>query len=590
MSAAPDWFFTSLPVGSVASIFPAPHTVEFNRSVTLSMAEHAPAAPNKPLIMAGAMTALFLAAIDQTIVATALPHIVAEFQGLSHLSWVFTAYMLAATVSGPIAGKMSDLFGRRSVFIVAAVVFIAASILAGTAQDMTQLILYRGLQGIGAGALMVNTLAIPGDLFSLAERGRWMGLLGAVYGISSVAGPLLGGWITDQLSWRWIFYVNVPVGAVAIGMILYAFPRSLAPTRKPAIDYAGAVLLTVGLVPLLLAFVWGGVEYPWASAQILGLLATGVVGLALFVFVESRAAEPILAPSLFTNRTFAVMAVATLLSGMGMFAAILFIPVFGQGVAGFSATSSGLVLTPMALGMVSAAALTGQGIARTHQYRIFGIVGMAVLAAGLYLLSTMTPEVSHSGLIGRMVITGVGLGVTFPVFLIAVQNAFDQSKLGTVTASVQMFRTIGGTLGTALFGGMMNHSLTDSLSGMGNDPVLQQLARAGGQAAQFATLSVNAVQNILSVNGQAAVRGLVTRVPEAQRAEVAAQVEHFLGAIKAGFTAAVDDVFFAAMIAAAVGAVATLALPQLALRAGNAPGRPADGTAPAAAAAAPPRA
>ncbi len=539
------------------------------------MNEQSPAAPNKPLIMAGAMTALFLAAIDQTIVATALPRIVAEFEGLSHLSWVFTAYMLAATVSGPIAGKMGDLFGRRIVFIVSAVLFVLASVLAGTAQDMTQLILYRGLQGIGGGALMVNSFAIPGDLFPPAERGRWMGLLGAVYGVSSIAGPLLGGWITDQFTWRWIFYINVPVGAVAIAMVLYAFPRALA-TRKPSIDYLGALLLAAALTPLLLALVWGGVEYEWTSPQILGLIAGAAVAFALFALVESRAKEPILAPSLFTNRTFAVMAVVTLLSGMGMFASILFIPVFGQGVAGFSATNSGLVLTPMMLGIVIAAAITGQLIARTGQYRLFGIIGMGLMGVGLYLFSTMTPAVSHTGLITRMAVTGLGLGMTFPVFLIAVQNAFDYTRLGTVTASVQMFRTIGGTLGTALFGGLMNHSLSESLAALANDPVVQALSRMGGQAAQLARLNVNAVQTILLPQGQLAIRASALTAPDAQRAAATAGAEHFLDAIKLAFTDAVAEIFIAAMVAAVVGMVVAIALPQLALRTSNAPAaRPA---------------
>ena len=526
--------------------------------------------PNKVLIMAGGMTALFLAALDQTIVATALPKIVADLHGLSHLSWTFTAYMLSSTIAVPVAGKLSDLIGRRMVYLFAAVFFIGASILAAMSQDMIQLIIFRGLQGIGGGALMVNSFSIIGDLFPPAERGRWQGLMGAMFGLSSIAGPLLGGWITDNFSWRWIFYVNVPVGVAAVSVILYAFPRHLKKDRKPSIDYMGAAALAVFMVPLMLALVWGGSEYPWGSSTIMELLAAAVLGLGLFLWIESRAKEPVLPLDMFTNRTFLVSAGVTFLSSIGMFGTILYIPVFGQAVVGISATNSGFVLTPMMLGMVVASTISGQIVARTGRYRLLAFVGMIIATGGMVLFSQLTTETTALRLTLDMLVTGAGIGTTMPIFLVAVQNAFPHSKLGVVTASIPMFRSIGGTVGGALFGGLMNHRLADGLAQLSADPVVQQIKTAAPPGT-FTGLTANAIQGVLSPQGQLGLKGLVAKAPAAAQPQLASGIDHLLDGIKLVFTDAVAHLFIAAIIATAAAALLALALPYIPLRKSNRP-------------------
>jgi len=525
-------------------------------------------APNKVLIMAGGMTALFLAALDQTIVATALPKIVADLKGLSHLSWTFTAYMLASTVAVPVAGKLSDLIGRRIVYMFAAIFFVGASVLAAMSQDMIQLIIFRGLQGIGGGALMVNSFALVGDLFPPSERGRWQGLMGAMFGLASIAGPLLGGIITDHWSWRWIFYVNVPVGAVAAGIVWFAFPRHLGSGRHPTIDYLGAVLLAAFLVPLLLALVWGGGEYAWTSTTILGLLAASLLGLIVFLAVEMRAKEPVVPLSMFKNRTFLVAVAVTFLSSIGMFGTILYIPVFGQAVVGISATNSGFVLTPMMLGMVLASAISGQIIARTGRYRLLAFLGMTIATIGLIMFKQLSVDTTALRLTADMFVTGAGIGITMPIFLVAVQNAFDHSKLGVVTASIPMFRSIGATVGGALFGGMMNQRLAAGLGDLANDPVVAQL-KAAAPPGTFTGLSANAVQGILSPQGQAGMKALVGRAPAAAQAQLSAGVDHLLAGIKFAFTDAVSHLFIAAIITMAAAAIVSIALPHIPLRKTN---------------------
>lgn len=329
------------------------------------------------VILLGLTMAMLLAALDQTVVATALPRIVTDLGGLSQLSWVFTAYMLAATVTVPIHGKLSDIFGRRGFFLAGMGIFLLGSALSGISQTMMQLIIFRGLQGIGAGSIMVNTLAVIGDIFPPEERAKWQGMIGGVFALASVIGPLVGGWLSDQFSWRWIFYVNIPLGLLAIAVLAGSIPGKAHNPNGRSIDIAGAFLIALCLVPLLLAFVWGGSEYAWGSAQIVGLFALSGVSLILFALVEHKARDPIISFDLFKNRVFSVSVMATFLAGMGMFGAILYLPLFAQGVIGVSATSSGLILMPMMLSMAITSAVAShssraacgqlQSIAGDHQ-------------------------------------------------------------------------------------------------------------------------------------------------------------------------------------------------------------------------------
>ncbi|PKH45103.1 MFS transporter, partial [Dehalococcoides mccartyi] len=456
---------------------------------------------NKLFILLGVILSMMLASLDQTIVATAMPKIATELNGLSHLSWVFTAYMLSSTVTVPIYGKLSDIFGRRPLYLIGIGIFLLGSVLSGLAQDMTQLILFRGLQGIGGGAMMVNSMALIGDIFSPAERGKWQGVLGGVFGLTAVAGPLLGGWITDAFSWHWIFYINIPVGIAAMVVLAMAIPPIKHKIKDRSIDFLGGALLIVGLVPLLLAFVWGGSQYAWNSVQILGLFGIALIALFSFVMVERRVKEPVLSMGLFKTRIFSVSAITLFLTSMGMFGALLYITVFAQGVIGVSATSSGLILAPMMLSMVVSSAISGQIISRTGNYKKLAVGGVALATVAMFVFSFVGINTTNTQLVMCMILLGLGLGVTMPIFTIAVQNAFSHKQLGEVTAGTQLFRSIGGTVGGALLGGVMNAKLASQLTDIANEPFVELMGQLNPTGIPTA-IDGNTIQAFLSTDGQ----------------------------------------------------------------------------------------
>jgi EmrB/QacA subfamily drug resistance transporter len=431
-------------------------------------------------IFSGLMAGMLLAALDQTIVSTALPTIVGELGGLDHLSWVVTAYLLTTTVSTPLYGKLSDLYGRKLMFQAAIVIFLAGSVLCGVAQDLGQLILFRGVQGIGGGGLMAMAFAIIGDVVSPRERGRCTGYLGAVFAFASVAGPLLGGFLVDTLSWRWVFYVNVPVAAVAL--LVTSSVLSLPFTRREhRIDFGGAGLLVAGVSALLLALVWGGNEHPWGSSTIVGLLTASAVLLVVFVGWEQRAEEPILPMRLFGDRVFATGVLLSFVVGCAMFGAIVFLPLFLQVVTGASATNSGLLLLPLMGGLMTTSIGSGRVIARTGAYRAWPVAGMGVSAAGMALLSTMSASTSRLTSSVFMLVLGLGIGMVMQVLVLAVQNASEPGDMGVVTSAVNFFRSLGGSAGVAVFGVIFSAVLTNrlgaflprgALAGAGIDPEL----------------------------------------------------------------------------------------------------------------------
>jgi EmrB/QacA subfamily drug resistance transporter len=399
----------------------------------------------------GVMLGMFLAALDQTIVATALPKIVHDLHGTEHLSWVVTAYLLTSTVTVPLYGKLSDLFGRRNLFVFSILVFLAGSALSGLAQNMSQLILFRGLQGLGAGGIIPLALIVIGDLFSPRERGRYQGFTGAVFGMSSVIGPLVGGYFTDHVSWRWIFYINLPIGAVALFVILTTMHLPFE-RREHRVDYLGAVILTAGVVALLLVATWGGSTYAWTSPEILGLSVGGVALLIAFAFVERRAAEPVLPLSLFRSSIFTVSILAAGILGAAMFGTIVYIPLFVQGVIGASATNSGVVLIPLMLSVVFSVVASGQIVTRTGRYRIFPIVGSITTLIGFWMLTRLTPAATSGQATLAMVVIGLGIGQMMQTYTLAVQNDARREDMGVATASTQFFRSMGGTFGVAVFG------------------------------------------------------------------------------------------------------------------------------------------
>ena len=402
------------------------------------------------VVFGGVMLGLFLAALDQTIVATALPKIVNDLHGGQHLAWVVTAYLLTSTVTVPLYGKLSDLFGRRPLFIFSIVVFLAGSALSGLAQSMTQLILFRGLQGLGAGGILPLGLIVIGDLFSPRERGRYQGFTGAVFAMSSVIGPLVGGYLTDSVSWRWIFYVNIPIGAVALFVIATTMHLPFH-RREHRIDYAGAAVLTAAVVCLLLVATWGGSTYAWASPQVLGLAAASLALLGVFAVIERRAAEPVLPLSLFRSGIFTVSNAASLVIGAAMFGTIVFIPKFVQEVIGASATNSGVVLIPLMLSVVFAVVTSGQIVTRTGRYKVFPVVGSAVTLVGFWMLSRLNVDATSLQAALAMIVIGLGIGQMMQTYTLAVQNDARREEMGVATATVQFSRSIGGTFGVAAF-------------------------------------------------------------------------------------------------------------------------------------------
>jgi EmrB/QacA subfamily drug resistance transporter len=455
-------------------------------------------------IMLAVMSGMLLAALDQTIVSTALPRIVSELHGLKDLSWVVTAYLLTSTISVPISGKLSDIYGRKKLFLLSIFIFVAGSALSGISQNMAELIGFRALQGIGAGMLMSNAFAVIGDLFTPAERGRWQGIIGGVFGLASVIGPLLGGYLTDHASWRWNFYINVPVGILAFFMISSLMPHIESDKKNQKIDYLGAGLLAGGLSSLLLGFVWGGNQYAWGSFEVVGILALSAVLLASFTWVEHRhAKDPILPLSLFKNQIFSLSMLIVFLIGIAMFGAILYIPLFAQDVLGRSATNSGVILTPMVLSLVIVSVFAGQLVSRTGRYKIPAIAGMALVTIGLLWLGSVNTATTGAQLTERMILVGAGLGFGMPIFNLIVQNAFPHSLLGIATASTQLFRSIGATIGVAIMGSLLNNHLAHQLSGSGlhvSASQLQTLNSSNTPPALRAALS-SSISHVFLIGG-----------------------------------------------------------------------------------------
>lgn len=501
------------------------------------------------------MLALLLAALDQTIVGTAMPRVVAELQGIEHYAWVTTAYMLSSTVVVPIAGKLSDLYGRKPFLVGGIVAFIGASALCGASQSMVQLVLFRGLQGLGAGFLTSMAFTSVGDLFPPARRGRVQGLFGAVFGLASIVGPLLGGYLTDVISWRWVFYVNLPVGVLALAAVAMLYPHLQPERREHAIDYAGAATMLLAVVPLLLALSWGGREHAWTSPQILGLVAFGLIMGALFLYVERRAAEPMIPLDLFGNSIVSISVLVLALTTMSMFGVLLFVPLFIQAVIGTSATTSGTALIPMTMAMILLSIVSGQFISHTGRYRLAALVGIGAMAVGMALLAAMGADAPYELVIRNMVVMGVGLGVAMPIFTLAVQNAVPWGQLGAATSLTQFARSIGGTIGVALFGSLLTNRYSQAFHAALDPRAVESVPPA--LLAQLENPEV-----LLNPSGAEAIQQSFSQLG----ANGPALFTQMLEAVRIGLAAAIHDTFLLGTAVILVAWVTVWFLRELPLR------------------------
>jgi EmrB/QacA subfamily drug resistance transporter len=506
----------------------------------------------KVLATIGVMLALLLAALDQTIVGTALPRIVAELNGLDRYSWLITGYLVASTVVVPIAGKLGDLFGRKPFLIAGMIGFVAASALCGVSQDMTQLIVFRVLQGLFGGMLFASAFTVLGDIYSPAERARIQGLFGAVFGLSSIIGPVVGGFLTDNLGWRWVFYVNLPVGLLGVIVVAAFLPFVRTKASWRDIDFIGSAALAAGLIPVLVALSVAK-DQGWTSFEVLGLLGFGVAMLIAFFVIEQRVKEPIVPFSLFKNRAFTVSMLVGFFAALGMFGMIIFVPLELQGVLGVSVTNSGLLLTPMMLGLIVSSVLTGQLIPRIKHYHYLGTIGIALMMVGLYLMAQTTTATSQMSITIDIVLVGLGLGVTMPLYINAVQSALPMRYLGVGTSQFQFWRNVGGTAGAAVLGTILAQRLPDTIS--------TQIAKVNLPPA-FKNALGSSASNPNALLDPAKIAAAKAKLSP----QLAPLFDQAMHAVRQALALTLHDLFLIAMALSAIALIATLFMPDVPLR------------------------
>ena len=507
-------------------------------------------------ILISVMAGMFLSALDQTIVGTALPRIVSDLHGLSEITWVVSAYLVAQAVSVPITSKLSDIFGRKVLFFFNVIIFLLGSALSGAAPTMTWLIASRALQGIGGGGLAAAAFTIIADIFPPRERGKWTGLVAAMFGIASVIGPTLGGYITDHYTWRWVFYINMPVGIAAMIIAAFALPN-IKRDRKGKIDWLGSVGVAAAVVPLMLGLIWGGSQYAWTSWQIISLFATAIVMTGVFALIEYKAEDPILPLRLFKEPIFDLASVIIMLSTAAMFGSILYIPVFFQIVLGKSATNSGLILLPLMVGLVIASIVSGQVVSRTGKYRAIGLIGFSITCVGLFLLSHITQTSTALSVSLDMVVLGLGLGPSLPLMPLIVQNTFSPYDTGVVTGATQFFRTIGGAIGASVLGTVFNNQLSDSLKSLPSFSLPSTL--------------VTALRNPNVITSQQAIAQVTSHIPRQFLPVLEPGIKDFLYQAKGSIAFAISIVFTAAMALSAIALVLFYLVEERELRSSHAP-------------------
>lgn len=510
----------------------------------------------KITIMIAIIAAMFFAAVNQTIVGNALPKIISELGGLDYYSWVFTIYMLTSAITTILVGKLSDMYGRKPFIIIGIIIFSIGAFLAGTSTDIIQLISYRGIQGLGAGMIMSTAFTAVGDLFAPRERGKWQGAMSAVFGVSSVFGPTLGGYIVDNLEWKWVFWVFLPLGIVALVLIWKLFPST---EKKPGqkVDYLGSLFLSSAIVAALLAFSWAGTKYDWGSAQILSLFAAAALSVIIFILVERKAVSPILPLDLFKNSIFTISNIIGFVIGVSMFGGVMYVPYFIQGVLGYSATHSSFLTMSMTLGLVFASALGGQIISKTGKYKLQAIIGLCISAAGLYLLSTMTVDTSQYLLVFYLTLVGFGIGIGMTVFTLTVQNAVEQKLLGVATASSQLFRSVGGTVGVAIMGTLLNSRMQDKMASMSSTGDTNQMAASPELAGKLESL-----QNPQLLLDHEKLDGLKNTLPP----EAVPFFENVIRQLQDSLSYALSGVFIFVTITMALAILLTFFIKEIPLR------------------------
>lgn len=507
----------------------------------------------KITIMIAIIGALFFAAVNQTIVGNALPKIISDLGGLEYYSWVFTSFMLTSAILTIVSGKLSDIYGRKPFFLIGILIFSIGAFLCGLSENIEQLIIYRAIQGIGAGMIIPTAFAAVGDLFAPRERGKWQGIMSGVFGISSVLGPTIGGYIVDNLDWKWVFWVFLPLGVFAFALIWKLFPKT---ERRPneTIDYLGTVLLSVTLVTMLLGFSWAGTKYEWSSLTILSLFGGSVVALAFFIWAEYRAKSPILPLHLFKYSNFTFSNIIGFSVGVGMFGGIMYVPYFIQGVLGYSATHSSFITMTMTLGLVGASAWGGNLITKTGKYKRQAILGLLVSVVGLLLLSQMTADISQGLLVLYLILVGFGIGMGLTVFTITTQNSVGQEYLGVATASTQLFRSIGGTVGVAIFGTILTTSMKGKMASFDQSKVPEDAQE---------TISKFQDPNLLLDHTQ--IEAIRSKLPEQMLPLFNDLMEHLQSAL----TYALSNVFLAAAIVMFIAVLLTFFIKEVPLRSKN---------------------